>query len=311
MKLSFLQATLAALVAFCLPPAARAAELGDFNLVACMFRTGNLELFVVNPVTGAARNLTRNPATDKYPSCSLDGKQIAFVSDREGSDALFVMNADGSNVRRLAKGQRGIAGMASWTADGKWLYFGLFGGGPPRMCCIHPDDTEFKVVGEGTDPAVSPDGKRLAFDGHGLFVMNTDGTNRRRLGEDSGYGGLHATWTPDGKSIIYADRVGTALELFSCDPDSGKKRELTKLGGAATSPSVSPDGKWISFRLCDEVYWIDGKRAERAYKERREDKRPVWIMAADGSNPQVVEPLHYKTTIDGSRAPFLKRKPSG
>ncbi len=300
--------------AFCacimLCAAVHAADWQDYDFVVCSFRTGNLELFAVNPVSGDARNLTRHPATDKYPSCSFDGKRIAFVSDRDGADALYVMDADGSNVRRLAKEQRGVAGMASWTADGRWLYFGLFRAGPPRMCRIRPDGSEFAVVGEGIDPAVSPDGQRIAFDGGGLFVMNTDGSNRRHLGPDSGYAGLHATWTPDGKRIIYADRVDKALELFSCDPQSGEKKQLTSLGGAATSPSVSPDGNWISFRLCDEVYWIDGKAAERAYKERRGDKRPVWIMRANGSQPRVIEPLHYQTTIDGSRAPFLKRMQS-
>jgi hypothetical protein len=62
--------------------------------------------------------------------------------------------------------------------------------------------------------------------------------------------------------------------------------------------------KWISFRLCDEIYWRDGKSSARAYKERRADKRPVWVMGIDGSNPHVIESLHYQTTIDGSRAPW-------
>jgi hypothetical protein len=62
--------------------------------------------------------------------------------------------------------------------------------------------------------------------------------------------------------------------------------------------------KWISFRLCDEIYWRDGKSSERAYRERRADKRPVWVMGFDGSNPHVIESLHYQTTIDGSRAPW-------
>ena len=88
------------------------------------------------------------------------------------------------------------------------------------------------------------------------------------------------------------------------DSDGKNARQLTKLGKAATTPAVSPDGKWISFRLCDEIYWRDGKTSERAYRERRADKRPVWVMGADGSNPHVLEPLHYQTTIDGSRAPW-------
>ena len=159
--------------------------------------------------------------------------------------------------------------MQSWTADGRWIYFGLFGGGPPRMCRIHPDGAGFEVVGRGgIDPAVSPDGdhdrvcpggrrgplpvRRRRRRAHERQLTNTAESVRR----------VHAAWTPDGRRIIYADRVGEALELFGCGPD-GRVRQLTRLGGASTSPAVSPDGKWISFRLCDEVYWRE-RQLERA-----------------------------------------------
>lgn len=293
---------------------ARAEEPARYRIITCSFRTGDLELFAVDPVTGDARNLTRSPSTiEKYPGCSFDGKMVAFVSNREGRDALFVMDADGSNVRRLAKGQDGNAGMPGWTADGRWIYFGLYAAGPDRMCRIHPDGSGFEVVGEGVDPAVSPDGRRVAYarnvdGGHQLFIMDADGSNVRRLTKAGNpWGGVHATWTPDGQQILFGNRVGEAIELFACDPDSGEMTQLTHLNAAATSPAVSSDGNQISFRLCDEVYWRSRPTSERAYRERRADKRPVWVMNRDGSNPHVLEPLHYQTTIDGSRAPFLNR----
>jgi TolB protein len=281
-----------------------------FRLAVASFRTGDTEIYVVDPDRGDARNLTRSPnSSERYPSWSPDGSMVAFNSDRDGTHNLYLIDADGSNLRQLTHEKRGIeAGMQSWTADGLWIYFGLFGGGPPRMCRIQPDGTGFQVVGEGIDPAVSPDGKTVVFarqvpKGHCLFAMDADGTKIRRLTEDANpWAGVHATWTPDGKRIIYADRAGPSLELFSVGPDGNDSKQLTKLGGAATSPAVSPDGKWISFRFCDEIYWRDGKASERAYKERRADKRPVWVMGIDGSDPHVIEPLHYQTTIDGSRA---------
>ena len=290
-------------------------KAGDFagrELVVATFRTGDTELFAVDLETGDARNLTRSPgSSERYPACSPDGSKVAFNSNREGTHNLYLIDADGSNLRQLTREKKGVeAGMPSWTADGRWIYFGLFGGGPPRMCRIRPDGSEFRVVGEGIDPAVSPDGKTIAFaralaKGHCLFAMDEDGPNARQLTtKENPWAGVHATWTPDGRRIIYADAVGEALELFSCDPQGGEVKQLTRLGTAATSPSVSPDGKWISFRLCDEVYWRDGKTSERAYRERRGDKRPVWVARIDGSDPRVVEPLHYQTTIDGSRAPW-------
>jgi TolB protein len=287
-------------------------ELAGYELLVASFRTGDTEIFIVDPQTGDARNLTRSPKSqERYPSWSPDGKRVAFNSDRDGTFNLYVIGADGSNLRQLTHERRGVeAGMQSWTADGKWIYFGLFGQGEPRMCRIAPDGSHLQVVGKGIDPAVSPDGKTVVFarpreDGHHLYAMDADGTNLRQLTpRGNAFGGVHAAWSPDGNWIVYADQVGQALEIFRMNADGKNIRQLTKLGKAATTPAVSPDGKWISFRFCNEIYWRDGQSSQRAYRERRADKRPVWVMAADGSNPHVIEPLHYQTTIDGSRAPW-------
>jgi TolB protein len=300
-----------------LATACRGGEPLGYSMAVATFRTGDTEIFIVDPDTGDAGNLTGSPgSSERYPSWSPDGLRVAFNSDRDGTHNLYLIDIDSSNLRQLTHEKSGVeAGMQTWTADGRWIYFGLFGEGPPRMCRIHPDGTEFKVVGTGIDPAVSPDGKTIVFarsegDGHHLYAMDEDGSNIRRLTDrGNAWAGVHASWAPDGSRIIYADQVGNALELFSCKPDGSDPRQLTRLGGAATTPAVSPDGKWISFRLCDEVYWRDGKTSERAYKERRADKRPVWVMRSDGSDPRVIEPLHYQTTIDGSRAPWRPRSP--
>jgi TolB protein len=242
---------------------------------------------------------------------------IAFNSDRDGTHNLFVMNRDGKDVRQLTHEKTPVvAGMQSWTRDGKWIYFGLYGGGPPRMCRIHPDGSGFEVIHRGgIDPAISPDGKTVVFarelpGGHCLFAADGDGKSERQLTKHPNpFAGVHAAWSPDGRFIVFADKEGDSLELFRVSADGKDLNQLTHFGGgrAATSPSISPDSRLISFRLCDEVYWRDGKRSERAYKEKRADKRPVWVMGIDGTNAHVVEPMHYQTTIDGSRAPWIPK----
>lgn len=300
-----------------MPLIGRADELVGYELLVASFRTGDTQIYIVDPGTGDARNLTHTPGfRHRYPCWSPDGKWVSFNSDRDGTHNLYVMGADGNNFRQLTHEKRGVeVGMQSWTADGKWIYFGLFGKGEPRMCRIAPDGTNFQEVAKGIDPAVSPDGKQIVFarsqpDGHHLCIMGADGSNIRQLtSKGNAFAGVHASWSPDGQWILYADQVGESLEIFRMEPSGKSVTQLTRLGKACTTPAVSPDGKWISFRYCDEIYWRDGKSSERAYRERRPDKRPVWVMDFDGSRPHVIEPLHYQTTIDGSRAPWrLTRK---
>lgn len=285
---------------------------GNREFLWTSIRTGNGQVFVVDGQSGDTVNIGRGgQAYDRYPSWSPDGRSVAFTSDRDGAFNLFLADADGGNLRQLTHEKPPvIAGMQSWTADGRWIYFGLFQKGAPQMCRLAPDGSGFEVLRWGVDPAVSPDGKLLAYAkdyeaGHVLCVANVDGSVERPLtAQPNPFAGVHATWTPDGSAIVYADGVGQGLELFACGPDGSGKRQLTSFGMAATSPAVSPDGRFITFRLCDEVFWRDESRMRKAYGEKRADLRPVWMMKMDGSDPHAIELLRYQTTIDGSRVPI-------
>jgi Peptidase family S58 len=68
----------------------RAGEPLSHSLVVASFRTGDAELFLIDPDTGDARNLTRSPRSkERYPSCSPDGSLIEFDSDRDGTHNLY------------------------------------------------------------------------------------------------------------------------------------------------------------------------------------------------------------------------------
>src|SRR3954467_308298 len=79
-----------------------AGELAGQKLLITSVRTGDTEVFVVDPETGDAQNVSRSPKSeDRYPCWSPDGKRICFMSDREGTTNLWIANADGSQARRL------------------------------------------------------------------------------------------------------------------------------------------------------------------------------------------------------------------
>jgi hypothetical protein len=128
---------------------------------------------------------------------------------------------------------------------------------------ISPDGSnEAQVTTEPTDtaPALSPDGKKIAFSGirdgsQGLFVANIDGTELKRLTQNQLRGGDPA-WSPDGTKIAFSSSVTNeqgrpSVQLFVMNADgSGVQRVTTGAGGSAAGAlfaSWSPDGSSIAF----------------------------------------------------------------
>jgi TolB protein len=121
-------------------------------------RTGNNEIFLMNPDGTDVLQLTSHAATDAAPEWSPDGERIAFQSNRDGNDDIWVMNADGSGLVQLTDNDVRDA-KPSWSRDGKRIAF-------------HRDVAYLGEV-------------------HGeLFTMNADGTDVRMLSVPS-YQGFH------------------------------------------------------------------------------------------------------------------------
>jgi TolB protein len=75
----------------------------------------NVDIWVMDIETGARTQLTQDPGADLWPVWSPDGQSIAFVSERDNANGeVYVMNADGSGVRRLTDNDLSEA-MLAWT----------------------------------------------------------------------------------------------------------------------------------------------------------------------------------------------------
>jgi TolB protein len=285
-------------------------ELAGHRFLMSSVRTGNTEIFCIDPYTGSATNLTRKPTShQRYPSWSPDGSRIAFTSDRNGAYNLYTMDTLGENVQQLTNEPAPLTVyFPNWSGDGKRIIFGLAGCDPPLMCSIDASGGAKRILGVGRDPHISPDGKLLAFTkflsvGYTVFLLDTCNSQVSQItSHENPMGAVTPTFSPDGKFILYSDSVGNALELFRVSVESGEIRQLTDLGQFSTCAAWSPDMRWISFRVTDEDFWNHADRMQLAYKERRPDKRPVWVMRADGSETHPLEALRYQCGIDGSRA---------
>jgi Tol biopolymer transport system component len=161
------------------------------------------------------------------------------VSDRDITEAVYLANEDGSAITRLIEGRA-----PAWSKDGRRIAFER----ASNIYVINVDGSGLQQVTQGTHPSFSPDGSRLAFGDWGLYVVDANGSNRRKLFEDGGHGAFTPVWSPDGQRIAF--RAGTSADvvdfhgLWTVSPDgSGAQRLL----GDGWVPAWSPDSSRIAY----------------------------------------------------------------
>jgi Tol biopolymer transport system component len=133
------------------------------------------------------RSLTDGRARDRALAWSHDGKQIMFMSDRNSTQAIYVMEADGSNVRRLTEGPDYNP---DWSPDGKQIVFASDRDGDREIYVASVDGSNplrlTISIGRDDYPRWSPDGTQIAFvsyrnGNNEIYVMGAAGTNPVRL----------------------------------------------------------------------------------------------------------------------------------
>lgn len=215
--------------------------------------------------------------TEGWPVWSPDGTEIAFVR-RDIPLHLFAMNADGSDVRRLTRSPEVEAGFDGqgyglvygfdWSPTSDQLVYGYgfdgsrgcFPSGRSRssILVVDADGTGHRRL-TGTraqhfDPAWSSDGRTILYGKDpvsgrpGLFTMNSDGTQKKRLTGPRRASDFDASWSPDGSQILFArvSRRGD-VGIYTMNSDGTAKQALTSLDGRRLDPSWSPDGTQVAF----------------------------------------------------------------
>ena len=139
------------------------------------------------------------------PTFSPDGGRIAFVSDRLGEPAVYVMDVNGGEPRIVSDytyGRRGYSTSPDWSPSGPWIAYSSRVNGVPQIVVVGADGRGARLLtdrGRNEDPSWAPDGRHLVFaspdrEGGGLFVLDTVTGKVRRLVGGRGFG-LPA-WSP-------------------------------------------------------------------------------------------------------------------
>lgn len=226
-------------------PAQAAFPGANGKIAFSSIRTGNSDIYTINPDGSGLTQLTNDPAPEVDPAWSADGKRIAFSRRLpNATDEINVMDADGSN-RRLVYDQTEYPGRPAWSPDGSELaMYGIYVIPADGPCCqrrlVSPE-----LDYSNRDPAWSPDGNKIAYANlhrtgrYDIYVVNlTDGSDVN-LTPGPEYETM-SNWSPDGRFIAIGDEFGS-LGIRVMSAEGGN---LSVIPGTENDdqPAYSPDG---------------------------------------------------------------------
>lgn len=198
--------------------------------------------------------------------------EIAFHSDRDGDSNIYLMNADGTNVRRLTDSE-GEDINPVWSPDGSKLAFISDRDGNNEVYLLvssaeAPDTfTTLRLTQNAVDdaePKWSPDGTQLVFASRlegswDIYKVDADGNNLQRL-TDHAASDETPIWSPDGTQVAFtSDRDGN-YEIYVMDANGTNVRRLTNDPANDGNTLVwSPTSSYIAFVsiLADGNWEID------------------------------------------------------
>ncbi|REJ76161.1 MAG: amidohydrolase [Acidobacteria bacterium] len=193
------------------------------------------DIYVADIDGGDAEPVLQDFAWNIHPAVSPDGKQIAFVSDRDGLTNLWVMDIDGKNLKQLSKEKKNIIHSPKWSPDGEYI-----------------------VVNKGFMSSRSiPAGEIWMYHktgGGGLVIKSRKGGRREQKNI------ADPAFSPDGKYIYYTeditpgfifsynrDPLKSIFAITRYDIEKAEENRFISGTGGAIIPTPSPDGRYIAF----------------------------------------------------------------
>lgn len=179
------------------------------------------DLYSLPLAGGEATPITQGPGFDSQPAVSPDGERLAFISDRDGSDNLWIASLDGNDPRKLSDEQYNNLISPAWSPDSKFLI-------------VTRDADEVELV-------------LFSIDG-GSGVVLTDITEEMP-------GGVGAVFSPDGDYLYYAARARSngpvddfpVTQVFRIHLDTGVTEQVTRGEGGGFRPRLSSDGRLLVY----------------------------------------------------------------
>mmetsp|Transcript_54124 Transcript_54124/g.171724 ORF Transcript_54124/g.171724 Transcript_54124/m.171724 type:complete len:590 (+) Transcript_54124:146-1915(+) len=287
------------------------------------------DIFIASTNGGDAKALTQDFAWNIHPTISPDGKQIAFISDRDGLSNVWVMDTNGENLRQVTKEKKNLIHSPKWSPDGEyivvnkgimssrsipageiWLYHQSGGNGLAIKTRVNGKADQKNI----TDPAFSPDGKYIYYTrdvtGGSTFSYNRDALKGlfaiirydRETGEEERYisgtgGAVVPTPSPDGKYIAFIRRVKSQTALFLKDIKTGDEKAIFLDLERDMQEGFGSEGYFAYFDWTPDskqiMFWTGGKFHKLAIK----DKSLTTIDVNIKSTIQYADALRFEVDV--------------
>jgi hypothetical protein len=251
---------------------------------------------------------------------------LLFVSDRDGHEEIYVINADGSNATRLTNGTKANR-LPNAAADGSRIAFISARDDGSELYVMNADGSAQRRIAttEGTklEPNLSSDGKRIVFevlrgDNYDIYTVDVDGSNLVNL-TNSPSADIDPVWSPDGSRVVFGSNREGNMDIYVMQANGSNPRRLTNSPGFNGEPAWSPDGRRIVFesdrRGSFDIYVMndDGTNVIRLGDIPGDEYDPAWswdgsriaFTSRRGGNAEVVV-----SNADGSQPTNLTNSPA-
>lgn len=275
------------------------------------------DIWTVPAGGGQARLLVAHDAREGRPLYSPDGGRLAFVSDREGSDDVYVLELGNGTVRRLTYVE-GDESLSGWSRDGSWIYFSSASEDVRGMHDV------FRVRPEGGTPmpvladryaseyfaSAGPDPELLAISTRARMALSQWWRKGHahideaeiwtvRIGDTPSYTPLVQNdaknvwpmWSGDGSRLYWVSDAGGAQNVWTIPTSGGDARRVTSFDdGRVLWPSLAPGTGTIAFERDFGIWTLDPASGQA---------RPVEISLRGAAPAPETEHRTFTSDLDG------------
>ena len=238
--------------------------------------------------------LADQPSSARYynPRFSADGMSLIFESTRDGKYAIYTINVDGTNLRKLTDGRQNDA-QPQWSRDGRFITFTSDAGGVPKVHIMASDGTGRRAINAGPKPdaapSFAPDGSLVAWAATTEFdvnwrdigIVSADGRGARLV--TSGPGNDQSPIFISNTRVIFTRDVPPGTNWLKLTPEDHTKRRAS-----SEIMAVNIDGTALETLTQNDV--SDGNASWASASQRifftssRGGSQELFSMSADGSD---------------------------